>query len=154
MPERDKTTLYFEDVSVGQEITPRVIPITVQRMVMEAGANRAFSPMHCDRQAARAAGAEDMFVNTMFIEMLFEVTLRSWMGLGGRLRRLGPFRIQKNICPGDVLTCGGRVKSKEEGEREGLVKVEIWQESERGVTSRGEASISLPRRQAPNSSAA
>ena len=51
------TTLTFNDVVEGAELPEFAVPLTIQRLVMEAGANRDFAPMHHDREIARATGA-------------------------------------------------------------------------------------------------
>ena len=50
--------LYFEDVEVGEDIAPVSIPISLTRLVMAAGGNRDFMPMHHDGNAARQQGQQ------------------------------------------------------------------------------------------------
>ena len=38
--------LTFEEVKVGDELPELALPLTVQRLVMEAAANRDFVPLH------------------------------------------------------------------------------------------------------------
>ena len=84
--------IHFEDVAVGDELDTIEIPVTLQRLVMEAGANRDFSLIHHDRDVARATGAPDAYANTFFIVGMFERLLREWMGLEGRLNRISRLR--------------------------------------------------------------
>lgn len=141
---------YFEDLDVGAEIPTVTIPVTVQRMVMEAGANRDFAPIHHNPGYARSAGAPDMYVNTFFIQFLFERTLREWMGLDGQLERLGPFRMAKFNTVGSTMACRGRVTDKRVDSGKNLVELEIWHENENGeVTVPGRAVVSLPSRHDP-----
>ena len=72
-------TLKFADVAVGDQLDPISIPVTLQRLVMEAGANRDFSLIHHDRDVARATGAPDAYMNTFFIAGMFERLLRESM---------------------------------------------------------------------------
>ena len=78
----------IETVSVGDELGPISIPVTLQRLVMEAGANRDFSLIHHDRDVARATGAPDAYMNTFFIAAMFERLLREWMGPRGRINKI------------------------------------------------------------------
>ena len=71
-------------VSVGDQLGPIEIPITLQRLVMEAGANRDFSLIHHDKDVAQATGAADAYTNTFFIAGMFERLLRE---LDGARRR-------------------------------------------------------------------
>ena len=45
------------DIAAGAELPAIAIPITLQRLVMEAGANRDLSLMHHDIKVAQATGA-------------------------------------------------------------------------------------------------
>jgi 3-methylfumaryl-CoA hydratase len=137
---------YFEDVEPGAELEPYVLWLSHQRIVMGIAADRMFANIHFDSDYARDAGFDNVIFNTRGYEGAYEVMLRRWMGLDGRLRKLGPFRLTSNGYPGDVLAFKGRVTGTEAGEDEGLVDIEIWVESPRGEASRGEARISLPRR--------
>lgn len=53
--------LTFEEVKVGDELPELALPLTVQRLVMEAAANRDFVPLHHDDAAAQRTGAPAMF---------------------------------------------------------------------------------------------
>ena len=99
----------FGSVSVGQEIGPIEIPITLQRLVMEAGANRDFSLIHHDRDVAQATGAADAYMNTFFIAGMFERLLREWMGPRGFLNRIGNLRMSAFNVVGDVVKFSARV---------------------------------------------
>ena len=74
----------------------------------------------------------------------FEITLRRWMGLDGKIRKVGPFRMVKNSHPGDTLTCRAKVTGKDVKNGEGLVQLEIGVDNPRAEAARGEATVSLP----------
>lgn len=138
---------FFDDVAEGEEIPSHSIPITYQRLVMGIASDRMFSPIHHNRDYARSVGLDDIIVNTMFYEMLYEITLREWIGLDGKIRKLGPFRMIQNSHPGDIVTCHGRVTKKEIVDGQSLVRLDVWDETpRRGVVTRGEAAVSLPHR--------
>jgi acyl dehydratase len=127
------------EVRVGDAIEPLLIHITLQRLVMEAGANRDFSPIHFDARAARNAGAPDVFANTTFNETLFEVALREWAGLAARIRVI-EFSMKDFNCVGDVVSVGGVVTAVGD---DGRAELDIWIESERGRTVDGSAVVEL-----------
>ncbi len=77
------------DVVVGAEIPAISMPITLQRLVQEAGSNRDLSLIHHNKEVAQSTGAADAYMNTFFIIGLFERMLREWMGAGGRLKKKG-----------------------------------------------------------------
>jgi acyl dehydratase len=81
-------TRNFDQVRQGEQIPAFPLALTLQRLVMESAANRDFAPIHHNREIARAGGAPQPYANTMLVQAMFEATLRQWMGLDGRLRKL------------------------------------------------------------------
>lgn len=137
------TTLTFDDVIEGAELPEFALPLTIQRLVMEAAANRDFAPMHHDREIARATGAPEPYANTMLIQAVFEATLREWMGLAGRLRSL-QFKMQSFGAAGAILSGHGRVTGKRADDSGGFIDVDIWTASGGTQTATGKATIWLP----------
>lgn len=114
--------LTFEEVSEGDELPELVLPLTVQRLVMEAAANRDFVPLHHDDAAAQRTGAPAMFANTWYYMALSERHLREWVGLEGEILKIGPFRMGKFACPGVDLhwrcaRCGEKGGKRKERRR-------------------------------------
>ena len=130
-------------LEVGEKIPEFVVPLTIQRMVMEAAANRDFASIHHDTAVAQDAGAPDMFVNTMFLQTMFELMLRQWTGPAGRLRRLG-FQMKIFNCPGDILRCAGEVTSTRVNADRTVVDVDVWIDSQKGRTVVGTATVDYP----------
>lgn len=130
----------FEELVVGEALPPLRVAITLQRLVMEAGANRDFSPIHFDRDVARASGAPDAFANTTFNETLLEAAIRQWAGPSARIRVI-EFAMKDFNCVGDVVSAAGVVAST--GERR-EVRLDVWIESERGRTVEGTAVVVFP----------
>lgn len=79
------------------------LPLTIQRLVMEAGTNRDFAPIHFDTEFARATGAPAPYANTMLLQAMFEAVIRNWMGPAGRLRTLA-FDMRSFATAGTTLT--------------------------------------------------
>ena len=134
--------LRFEEVNAGDELPSYSLWLNYQRIVMSVAADRMFSSIHHNREAARSGGLDDIIFNTLGYEMMFEIALRRWMGLDGRIRKLGPFRMAKNSHPGDTLTSRCRIV---EASEQGLIRLEIAIDNERGEAARGEALVSLPK---------
>jgi acyl dehydratase len=133
----------IEDVSVGEEIPPFGVPLTLQRLVMEAAANRDFTPLHHDREDARATGAPDAYANTMFIQAILEAALRSWMGVRGWLAELDIQMVAFNLV-GTVVTAHGRVTDVNDDGDGGTVCLDVWLEADRLRTVVGRARVRLP----------
>ena len=125
-------TLQLADVKVGQELPAISLPITLQRLVSEAGANRDLSLIHHDGEVARATGAPDAFANTYFLMGMFERLMRQWAGPNARIRKIGPLRMMIFNAVGDTITVKGAVESVNEGV--GAVTLQMWVESHRGKT--------------------
>lgn len=134
--------LRIESVSIGDDIGPISIPITLQRLVMEAGANRDFSLIHHDRDVARATGSPDAYMNTFFIAGMFERLLREWMGHTGRLLRITNLRMKVFNAVGDTVGFQGRVEGIDAAE--GRVTVSLSGETANGVTVTADAVVRLP----------
>jgi len=134
----------FEDVSAGNEIPPYGLWLSYQRIVMSVAADRMFSPLHHSRDYTRGQGLADIIFNTRGYDIVFEILLRRWIGLDGRVRRMGPFRMTNNSHPGDTITAGGRVESTEARDGEGFVSLDIWIANPRGEAAHGKATVSLP----------
>jgi acyl dehydratase len=100
--------------------------------------------IHHNREIARASGLNDTILNSRGYEMIFEITLRRWMGLDGRIRKMGPYRLVKNSHPGDTLTGRARVVGKERKDELGLIHLEIGIDNPRGEAGRGEVTVSVP----------
>jgi acyl dehydratase len=133
----------FGDVSAGTDVPTFSLPLTIQRLVMEAGANRDFTPIHHDRELTRATGAPDPYANTMLVQAVFEATLRQWMGLAGRLRKL-QFSMRSFAAAGAILSGHGRVIATRADDGGGYVDLEIWTESGGTRAANGTATVWLP----------
>jgi acyl dehydratase len=132
----------WEDVVVGEALEPLTVLITLQRLVMEAGVNRDFSPWHFDPIAAHDAGAQDVFANTTFVETLLEAGIRSWAGLAPRIRML-EFALRAPNCIGDEVSAAGVVTAKHADGGVRTVHVDVWLESDRGRTVEGSAVVAF-----------
>jgi hypothetical protein len=111
----------LSDIAAGAELPAIAIPITLQRLVMEAGANRA-----------QATGAPDAFASTFFLMGMFERLMREWAGPKARIRKIGPLRMMVFNAVGDTVHFKGTVESVDEAA--GTVTLDMWVESERGKT--------------------
>jgi acyl dehydratase len=131
----------FEEIREGEELPAHTVLITLQRLVMEAGANRDFAPIHFDREAAQATGAPDVYANTIFLEALLESSLRRWAGLGAWIGEIA-FTMRGFNCVGDTVTAGGCVAELHPQKR--TAELEIWVDSHHGRTVEGSAKVFFP----------
>jgi hypothetical protein len=135
-------TVSIAAVQAGDELSPVSIPITLQRLVMEAGANRDLSLIHHDTRVAQATGAPDAFANTYFLMGMFERLMRQWAGPKARIRKIGPLRMMIFNAVGDTVQFKGLVDSVDKAA--GTVSLDMWVESDRGKTVTAKAVVELP----------
>ena len=119
---------YWDDVEEGAEVPPVAFPLSVYRLVVEAGANRDFNSIHHNSEYARASGAPEMYANTGFLLGMWERTVREFIGLGGSIRRIAGFRMRRFNTAGRTVVVRGRVKSKRREAGDALVELEVWSE--------------------------
>ena len=118
-------------MKVGDTLPEISIPITLHRLVMEAGANRDLSMIHHDTKIAQATGAPDAYANTFFLMGMFERQLREFIGVTGRIKKIGPMQMKTFNCVGDMLVFKATIKDVVGN----MVSIEQIVESERGVTT-------------------
>jgi acyl dehydratase len=119
---------YWDDVQEGSDVPPIAFPLSVYRLVVEAGANRDFNSIHHNSEYARRSGAPEMYANTGFLLGMWERTVREFIGLGGSIRRVAGFRMRRFNTVGGTVVVRGRVKSKRREAGDALVELEVWSE--------------------------
>ena len=97
------------DMKAGDEVTPMSFPITVYRLVMEAGANRDFNSIHHNTEYAQATGVREMYANTSFLLGMWERAVREWIGPAGKIHSITGFRMRSFNYVGDTTTVTGKV---------------------------------------------
>ena len=137
----------WDEVNEGDELDPVEIPITVHRLVVEAGANRDFAQIHHNTEVAQAQGAPEMYANNVFIQGWWERCVREYIGLAGRVRRVGPLRMRIFNTVGETVVTRGQVRRLWQEDGEHLVELEMRSEISRGISvGPGPVVVSLPAR--------
>ena len=143
---------FYEDVSVGDEVTALSKEIELPRMMAYGAATWDFIRVHYDADRARELGFPGPFVDGQMIGAFLAQHVQDWAGPGAFLRKLS-FRNRVMVYPGDSLVCGGvvtalnREDSGDDGQ--GIAECELWVENQRGelVVDRASAVVRLARRQ-------
>ena len=141
--------LSFEDVSVGEELTPLRKQIDLPRMMAYGAATWDFIRVHYDADQAREMGFPGPFVDGQMLGAFLGQQVQDWAGPRAFLRKLS-FRNRIMVYPGDTLVCGGSVKALgqegDEGTGPGLAECELWIENQNGerVVDRASALVQLP----------
>ncbi len=137
--------LFFEDTKEGDDVPEVVFPITIQRLVMAAGANRDFNGMHHNREIAQFHGVPEMFCNNFFLQGMWERTVREYIGLRGVIRKIGPLRMRIFNLAGDTVVVKGKVFRKFRQDGQNLVELKMWSENSRGISvGPGPVLVTLP----------
>jgi hypothetical protein len=136
---------HWEDVEEGDEVPSVAFPLSVYRLVVEAGANRDFNSIHHNSELARASGAPEMYANTGFLLGMWERTVREFVGLDGAVRRIAGFRMRRFNIVGQTVVVRGRVAGKRRDDGDGLLELELWSEVGGEVTvGPGTVTVALP----------
>jgi acyl dehydratase len=106
----------------------------VYRLVMAAGANRDFNPIHHNTEIAQASGAPEMYANTLLLQGMWERTARQYIGLAGVIRRLAGFQMRIFNTVGDTVVVKGSVERKWSADDLGFVELGMWSENSRGTS--------------------
>lgn len=129
-------------VCAGDEVPPFTVALTLQRLVMEAAANRDFAPIHFDAEAARDSGAPTVYTNSTFIETLLEAALRRWAGLDAWIRMV-EFKMSRfTTIGGDVSAAGVVTAAHADGDGV-LAELDVWVDAPAGRSVSGRAVVSL-----------
>jgi len=135
--------LYYEDVTIGSEITPLVKQPTTRQLVMWAGAVGDYLPIHYDKDFAQSRGLPGVIVHGQLVGAFLGQLMTDWLGEQGILRRLSCSYKGMNY-PGGVLTFRGKVTKKYVESEHYYVECSLWAENSKGEkTASGMAIVIL-----------
>ena len=112
--------LHSSDISVGQTLPERPIPVTSSLVTCGALATRDFEKVHHDKAFAQASGMPDVYMNILTSQGLTETYLRDWVGRDAVFRKLS-VRLGAPNIPGTTMTMSGEVKALQGN----IVEVEV-----------------------------
>lgn len=139
------TSLFWDDVNEGDELPPVTVQLTVQRLVIAAGANRDFNAVHHDTYLTQKTGVREMYANNALVQAFWERSVREYIGVRGWIRKLGPFRMRAFNYAGDTLTTSGVVKRKYREGGDALLELELQTVNDRTVSvGPGTVVVALP----------
>lgn len=136
------TTLAYDAIDIGDEITPLEVPVTTTLIVAGAIASRDYMPVHHDRDFATGQGSPDIFLNILTTNGLCVKFLHDWAGPEAMIKRLS-IRLGVPAFPNDPLRFTGNVVAKSIADGEGLVEVSLKGSNSLGDHVSGTAVLSL-----------
>jgi len=138
--------LYYEDIDVGDEITPLVKQPTTTQLVMWAGASGDYNPIHYDKDFAQSRGLSGVIVPGQLIGAFLGQLMTDWIGEGGTLTKLN-CSYKGMSYPGEALNLKGKVTKKYVEDERHYVECSLWAENPKGEkTTSGKAIVILPSR--------
>lgn len=134
-------SLAWDDVQEGDEIPAVVRPIDASLVVLGAvAASRDMYPVHHDVDAAKAAGAPNVFLNILTSNGLMAAFVTNWCGPDWDLSSIS-LKLLIPAFPGQKLTTTGKVTRKYDDPRPSI-DVEFTAETDFGPHCTGTATIS------------
>lgn len=140
---------YYEDVAVGDELTPLRKEIDLPHMMAYGAATWDFIRVHYDADHVRELGFPGPFLDGQMLGAFLAQLVQDWAGPRAFLRKLS-FRNRVMVYPGDSLVCCGTVTAlipeDDGGAGAGLAECELWIENQNGerVVDRASATVRLP----------
>ncbi|HSW19432.1 MAG TPA: MaoC family dehydratase [Ramlibacter sp.] len=134
-------TRRFDEVRLGDELSPLAVPITVALIAGGAIATRDYFPGHHDLEAARALGSPNIFMNILTTNGLVQRFVEAWSGPQGRLCDL-KIKLGAPNYPGDTMSFTGSVTDKREADR--TVEVSLKGKNSMGNHVTGTVRVRLP----------
>jgi acyl dehydratase len=137
---------YYQDVAVGDEVSPLVKEPTTTQLVLWAGAVGDYMPIHYDKDYAQSRGLSGVIVHGQLVGAFLGQLMTDWVGEQGALRKLSCSYKGMNY-PGEAVTCKGEVTKKYVENGEHFVECSLWAENPKGEkTASGMAIVILPSR--------
>ena len=139
--------IYFEDVSVGDELPGFSYPLDWTEMVKQVSGSQDFYAVHHDPPFAQSGGHRTIFYNTGWTRAQLYRLLADFAGPEGWVRRLH-FEMRRMNMPDDVITVSGTVVAKEQTDDGNAVEIELSIANDReGVATPAHGTVLLPSRE-------
>jgi acyl dehydratase len=137
-------SLSYDDVQVGDELPPLVVPLTRTLIVATAIASRDYQDVHHDPGLAQERGSPDIFMNILSTNGFVGRFITDWAGPDAVLKSV-KIRLGAPNYPGDTMTMTGKVTKKDDQ----AIEVEIRGANSGGDHVTGTVALELPVRAAP-----
>ena len=149
------TQIYWENVNVGDVVTPISKVASTKILVQWAGASGDFNPLHYEDTFAASQGVGKPIVHGQLKRAWLTQLITDWIGEQGTLKKFScQFRgmdyprLMKSVTEpqeGETWWCKGKVTKKYVESDEHLVDCDIWVENGKGeITTPGKATVVLP----------
>jgi hypothetical protein len=138
-------SITWNSIEVGTELPTTSREVTAALVVGGAiAATHDYENVHHDHLAAKAAGADDVFMNILTTNGLVGKYLTDWAGPESTLKKIA-LKLAVPNYPNDTLVFSGHVKKKYKDNDECLVEIEFVGKNNLGYHALGEGVLALPR---------
>lgn len=139
------SSVTWDSVEVGQTLPTASRDITAALIVVGAiSATHDYENVHHDYFAAKAAGADNVFMNILTTNGLIGKYLTDWTGTEGELKKI-QLKLAVPNYPGDKMTLNSQVTEKYEKDGDYLVEIAFYGENSLGYHALGKAVVALPK---------
>ncbi len=136
--------IYYEDVSLENEIPPLTKRPTTRQLVMWAGASGDYYAIHYDKDFAQSKGLPGVIVHGQLAAAFLGQLITDWIGKQGSLKKFSCSYRGMNF-PNETIVCRGKVSKKYIEDGEHYIECSIWAENVKGEkTVTGKAIVALP----------
>ena len=108
-----EAVLRYDQGSVGDALPELPIELTSSLIVAGAVASQDYTPVHHDKEAAQAAGMQDIFMNILTTNGLVSRFVTDWAGVDARITNVS-IKLGTPNLPGDTMTLTGSVAEKDD----------------------------------------
>jgi hypothetical protein len=152
---RIRKQLYWDNVQVGEEITPLSKIATTVMLVKWAGASGDMNPLHYDHDFALSQKMQKPIVQGQLKRAWLIQMITDWIGINSDIKKFSiqykavdyPRSMKAMDQPedGETWLCKGKVTKKYEQDGNHLIDCEVWVENGKNEkTTVGAATIKLP----------
>jgi len=134
--------MHFEDVRIGDAITPIEFDFSLTSLVRYAAATWDFHPYHYDTEFVRRFGMPAPVADGQMLGALMARMMMSWGGDDAYLRRLG-YRQRQPVFAGETVVFEGRVVSMSAQSGAGLVDAVLTARKTDGVVVISDAAATI-----------
>lgn len=135
----------WQKIEEGMKLPTASRDITAALIVVGAiSATHDYENVHHDYFAAKAAGADNVFMNILTTNGLIGKYITDWCGPTGKLKKI-QLKLAVPNYPGDTMELNGVVSRKFEENGEFLVEVDFYGQNSIGYHALGKSVVALPR---------
>jgi acyl dehydratase len=134
----------FENLNVGDEISPLSVQLDQMMLWIYAGASGDFNLIHVDKEFGEKVGLGGTIAHGLSNMARMGRCVTDWVQDPGALKQL-KVRFSAPARPGDTVTFKGKVTDKKEEDGKRTVVLEAWAENQDGapILSKGVAVVEL-----------